>query len=152
MDYKLEKPYQRRIFMRNRAFTFMEIMSVVVIFGVLASVAVPRYLRTMEIQRSRSAVNHVRTIGAAVQMFLVARVLPACGGWCDTGQINANFGLAIPDPDPDFNYRVQCQPGNIAWTVEGVRNGGPVNYTLQIRDINPNNVICLGAGCNFINM
>ncbi|MFA6093527.1 MAG: type II secretion system protein [Elusimicrobiota bacterium] len=56
-------------FARHKGFTLIELMAVVLIIGTLAAIAIPSYLKTMEIHKAESAANMVRMIGTANKMF-----------------------------------------------------------------------------------
>lgn len=52
-------------FLRRQAFSLIELLIVVIIMSILASVAIPQYLRTSERSRSSEALNVLATIRAS---------------------------------------------------------------------------------------
>ncbi|MBI3618393.1 MAG: prepilin-type N-terminal cleavage/methylation domain-containing protein [Candidatus Omnitrophica bacterium] len=58
-----------RIFGRNGAFTFIELIFVVVIVGILAALAVPRFSDTVEKSRSAEAINILETLRNAQAVY-----------------------------------------------------------------------------------
>ncbi len=54
---------------RNRGFTLIELLVVVLIIGILASVAVPSYLKSVETTKADDAVSLVNMIGTTNKMF-----------------------------------------------------------------------------------
>ncbi len=57
----------------RKGFTLIELLVVIVIIGVLAAVAIPQYLQSVEKGRATEALNNVPIIRGALDRFLVAR-------------------------------------------------------------------------------
>lgn len=57
--------------MRPRAFTLVEIMVVVAIIAMLATIAVPLYIRSVEQSRKQACINNLRQIDGAKDRFAI---------------------------------------------------------------------------------
>ncbi len=55
--------------MKNRRFTLVEIMVVVAILGILATIAVPNWINTRKEARKKGCLNNLRQIDAAKQQW-----------------------------------------------------------------------------------
>ena len=82
--------------MTRKGFTLMEILTVVVLAGVMAAVAVPSFTKTIDKARARDVVNNLYVIGAAQTAHRSrygSYYLPA--GMNSVSSINAALGLNI---------------------------------------------------------
>lgn len=144
--------------MHKRSFTLMEMLLVIIILGALSGLALPRFMKFMEIQRAQSAINQIRLIVAAKDYFVQNRIpCPAeCAGGCATDIINDKFGLDIRDQN--FNHQFTCQPADgmiSSWSVDAIRTPDPSfgAYTFEIDDASSGIINCIGStGCNFTGM
>ena len=62
---------------KTEGFTLVEIMIVVLIIGILLSIAVPNYVRTRESARRKSCSANLRQIGYAKDAYMMDKNLPA---------------------------------------------------------------------------
>ncbi|MBB6048448.1 competence type IV pilus major pilin ComGC [Armatimonas rosea] len=75
----------------RRAFTLVEIMIVVLIIGILVSIAVPNFVRARESARARACVGNLRQIDSAKEQYAMdfrlaqGATLPALSVLCGTG-------------------------------------------------------------------
>ncbi len=58
--------------MNNKGFTLTELLMVALIMSILASVAVPQYMKSAERARATEALTNIRAINAAVQAYALA--------------------------------------------------------------------------------
>lgn len=87
---------------KKSGFTLLEIIIVIIIVGVLASLALPRFFSTIEFSRSTEALNSLGVIRKSIERCgLVADTVAACTGWAnidmsDPGlEANAHYAYAI---------------------------------------------------------
>lgn len=88
---------------KRDAFTLIEMMVVVLIIGILASIAIPQYVKTVEASKARSAIGTTHLIGIANRMYEVDRNYYASGVQTDA----CNDG-AVCDPANDRCNLVRC--------------------------------------------
>lgn len=78
---------------RVRAFTFIEIMMVVVIIGILAAVVVPRFTGATEDARSAAAQASVVAVRASIAAFRSRAVLSGTSGYPTLTQLSTPGGV-----------------------------------------------------------
>ena len=77
---------------KKSGFTLLEIIIVIIIVGVLASLALPRFFETIEFSRSAEAINYLGTIKRGMEQCALmsgAANWPACDTIATTGQNSA---------------------------------------------------------------
>ena len=77
-------------------FTLLEIIIVIIIIGILASIALPKFFKTIEFSRGQEALANLGTIRQAMERcYLYTRTYTPCTG----------FGnLDVPDPGPSSHW------------------------------------------------
>ena len=126
-------------FTKNKGgFTLIEIMIVVIIVGVLASLALPKFFSTVEYSRSQEALSAIATVRGGLERYYVSKGNSYTGATTaniDTGnplagQPNAHFVITV-DNTSAFGYRVVATRN----TVDGGTNGHTVVLTQSATDI-----------------
>jgi prepilin-type N-terminal cleavage/methylation domain-containing protein len=114
----------------RRGFTLVEIMIVVLIIGILVSIAVPNFVKARESARARSCIQNLRQIDAAVQQWAMTFNIPAthpnpvviydltrASYMGATGAFLKNMPVCASGgtyPDPMVNATPTCTIGNTA--------------------------------------
>lgn len=82
---------------RNTAFTLLEMIAVVIIVGILATIAIPQYARFRERALDQEAISGVRFLQQAQRIFYMEnnRYYPAAGADGNINTINANLKLSL---------------------------------------------------------
>ncbi len=106
----------------RRAFTLVELAVVVIIIGVLAAFAVPRFLDSVERSKSSEAFNYLSAVRAAQERFQVQQ---------------GTYAIAIDDldiqlPKPKYFSVGATAPGSSglesSWSLTLTRIGASANY------------------------
>lgn len=122
---------------KKSGFTLLEIIIVIIIVGVLASLALPKFFQTVEFSRSTEALASMGTLRGALERCY----LQAQPGNTYVGCTIANLDVANPskttavppNPAASFNYTIgaQSQTGYnvVATRVGGGANGNTITIT-----------------------
>lgn len=111
----------------NKGFTLLEIIIVIIIIGVLASLALPRFFRTVEYSRGSEALSHLSTIRQSMnRCYLGDNSYDGSGGSGVACQLNAganSLDVELPDTDPrtHFTY-VAAATSAATFSVTATRN------------------------------
>ena len=115
---------------RKKGFTLLEIIIVVIIVGVLASLALPRLFSTVEFSRSTEALAAIGSLRSAMERCLLK------SGNTYLGCTKLTLDMSDPDGNPGthFTYAVTNQSGT-GYALTAVRNtldGGVVTSNIII--------------------
>ncbi len=132
---------------RNQSgFTLLEIIIVIIIVGVLASLALPRLFSTVEFSRSAEALSAIATIRSSMERCYLANngTYSNCGNgaWTQLDIVNP-----ASSPNAHFNYGITAN-GTIGYTILATRNtvdGGASTSTITVTQ-NTTQVTRAGAG------
>ena len=130
------------VFWKNKAFTLLELIVVIVVIGVLAGVAVPRFSHTIEKSRIAEAINILATLRNAQEVYNL-----------ENGAYTATIGnLDVTIPVSKNFVAPTTAAANPIASIQ--RNASGYNYTLKIDSdgtvkctgVAPAN-ICARLGC-----
>ncbi|OIO32835.1 MAG: hypothetical protein AUJ70_04710 [Candidatus Omnitrophica bacterium CG1_02_40_15] len=114
--------------MLKRGFTLLEVLIVVIIIGILAAIALPQYVTTLEKSKSAEAATNVGSIRSALDRY-----------WYQNGAITTTISnLDIDNPNSVTNklYTYTITDGGTTsttriYTVTATRTAGGNTYTVQ---------------------
>ena len=123
---------------KKSGFTLLEIIIVIIIIGVLASLALPRFFKTVEYSRATEALSHLSSIRQAVnRCYLPTNSYANCNTFANL-DIDDPSSIATGGPTAHFDYTIAVPGvGGAAYTVTATRNGFEgtnVGDTIQLDD------------------
>lgn len=128
--------------LRTKAFTLTELLVVVIVLGVLAAVAVPKFTRVLETRRTTEA----ESLMSAVRMEQEKR--------CTLGQNYTGNFSNIPSVAYARVSDGQAKTSNYTYTLTqtGVKAARPgKDYSLEISSYRDGEICCRGEGCSSLN-
>jgi len=115
----------------QRGFTLLEIIIVIIIVGVLASLALPRFFRTVEYSRGTEALTNINAIRQSMERcYLQRNAYTGCTAF-------GNLDLEDPtgSPNQHFTYGMTA-PTSTTYTITATRNtrdnSGPAGDTVVL--------------------
>ncbi|MCX5657503.1 MAG: type II secretion system protein [Candidatus Omnitrophica bacterium] len=96
---------------KHKAFTLIEIMTVVIIISILATLSIPPFVKTIEVSKGRLAKTNLKLIYSAEKVYRneYDTYYPDTPRTANLTEINENLGLdlsTVDNPPPSFIYTV----------------------------------------------
>ncbi len=128
----------------KKGFTLTELLVVVIVLGVLASVAVPKFSRVLETRRTTEAENMLTSIRSEQEKR------------CALGQKYTVSFSRIPTASYARISDSQAKTANYIYTLSATgaaasRNTNSGNYVLKIPSYKTGVICCEGSGCEALN-
>jgi type IV pilus assembly protein PilE len=118
--------------LNKQGFTLLEIIIVIIIVGVLASLALPRFFSTIEYSRATEALSSLQTTRSAIERcYIQTNNYNNCGAFTD-------LDIADPGTSPGAHFTYAITPGATSFTITATRttrNGG-AGGTIQLTQNN----------------
>ncbi len=129
---------------KNKAFTLIEIMVVLVIIAVMAALAIPNLTQMIERSHEQDAMMQLRTVHAAEQVYFarVGSFWPTINNQ-DVDAIKTNLNLNIVPQGMTYN----CDGDGNTFTCTAVRDGG--GFTIRVTEaaLDGTNPCCSAGAC-----
>lgn len=91
--------------MRRRGFTLVEIMIVVLIIGILMSIAVPQFLKARDVSRQKTCISNLRKVEDAKEMMAMEL------------KLNTGAACTMADIVPAYLRRTPACPSSGTYTA-----------------------------------
>ncbi len=127
----MKRDYYNKDMKQLKGFTLIEIIIVIIIVGVLAALALPRFYSTVEFSKSTEALTSLTALRSAIERCYIAQSGTYVG--CDIG----NLDMADPSNSPGTHFKSyavsgQSVDGYIITATRGTINGGDDTSTIQL--------------------
>ncbi len=104
--------------LKNRSgFTLLEVIIVIIIVGVLASLALPRFFSTVEYSRATEAMQAIATVRQSMERCYLMRV--SYTGPC---AVFASLDVEDPNTTPNSHFNYAITSAATAYTITATRN------------------------------
>jgi MSHA pilin protein MshA len=114
---------KKRMLRNEKGFTLIEIIAVLVILGILAAVAIPKYISMMDQLRMQAAQTAIMEVKEQCSNFYASQILTNAG--ITTKQKVLDSITTTPYLDPDYNISAATAASGIGITVNSVKGVAP---------------------------
>ena len=124
--------------MRNmkKAFSLMEVITIIVLVGIIAGFMIPNYAKAITKADERNMVANLIIMRTAIEMY--EEEGGTLGGWNSLNTINNNLEISILDPKATYDCGVTVASGCTATHPHG--------WAVQFHDGHSNGLVHCSAG------
>lgn len=119
---------QKNRLKKYKGVTIIELLTVVIIIGILAAVAIPIFTKKIERTKGERAIANIELIVTAYKQYYIKNGSPAIPVDNGLDFINTRFGLDLVDDD--FSYEMASE------SITATRNGQTIIYNIDPADYN----------------
>ncbi|MGD9015336.1 MAG: hypothetical protein PVI33_04875 [Candidatus Omnitrophota bacterium] len=132
-----------------RSVTLLELLTVVLIIGILVALTIPRFSAMRERALDKEAKANLKLIQAAEKIYrMEALIYYPTGENADTAGINTNLRLDLStDADANWNYSIDDTGGGNNFDAVAARNNPPSGWNREYSlDRNDSEACCTAIG------
>ncbi|MDD5595938.1 MAG: type II secretion system protein [Candidatus Omnitrophica bacterium] len=114
---------------KKNAITLLELLMVIIVVGVLAAFALPKFATTREHALTKEAIANLKLVAAAERIYRMETGIFLHDG--NEAAINQNLRLSLPTANQNWNYAVTGNTGDV-FSATATRNltGSSCVYTI----------------------
>ncbi len=113
--------------LRNRGLTVVEVLIALIIISVLASLAIPSFMKAVEESKDKEAQTILRLIRTAERIYRLKYNFYYTGPESVVSALNSSLRLNIESPERNWDYEVLVN-GVSDFRARATRLSPPVNY------------------------
>ena len=125
-----------------RSFTIVEVLLVVVVIGIIASIAIPRYNKAIEKASERRMFASMQAIKGALPIYNARYGEYPQVSYADTAAINSGLNLDLYDPDVNYTYTP-----NVIGLYTILASNTKHGWSMHMHTDFSTDIHCTSAGC-----